>query len=143
GDPPTPVSLVMQVSVPQAATSQPLAAVLAQLVATSYVVLVDAAQRVRGVVSDTDALRALEGDERAAFVAALRGQQVDLPGSDRGSDALVAAERVVLLPTDTLYDAVTRLAELHIERVPVVDSNDKLVGLVTQAGLLRALAQAS
>lgn len=141
-DPPTPVSLVMQVSVPQVAVSQPLAAVLAQLVATPYVVLVDAAQRVRGLVSDADALGALAGGERAAFIEALRGQQVALPGDDRSPDALLVAERVALRQTDTLYDAVARLAELRAERIPVVDADDKLVGLVSRAGVLRALAQA-
>ena len=142
-DPPTPVSLIMQTAVQQMSASQPLAAVLAQLVATPYVVLVDAASRVRGLVSDADALQALEGDERAAFIAAMRGQGAALPGDDRGTEGLLAADPVTLRHTDTLYDAVALLTELRAERVPVVDGDGKLVGLVTRAGLLRALAQAS
>jgi PII-like signaling protein/CBS-domain-containing membrane protein len=141
-DPPTPVSLIMQTAVQQAAVSQPLASVLALLVASPYVVLVDAAQRVRGLATDVDALRALSPAERDAFVAALRGQQATLPGDDRGTEGLLAGERAMLRPTDTLYDAVARLVELRAERIPVADGDDKLVGLVTRAGLLRALAQA-
>jgi CBS-domain-containing membrane protein len=142
-DPPTPVSLIMQTAVQHVAVSQPLAVVLTQLVATPYVVLVDAAQRVRGIVSDAEALGALEGPERGAFIAALRGQQVALPGVDRGTEPLLRGEPSLLRTTDTLYDAVTRLAELRAERLPVVDGDDRLAGLVTRAGLLRALAQAS
>jgi CBS-domain-containing membrane protein len=143
-EPPTLVRLVMQAHVPQASTTLSLSAVLGQLLATPqrYLVLVDAAGRVQGAISDTDALEGLHGDERGLLLAALRGETTTLPGDDRGPEVLLRRATPTLLATQSINEAIERFVSLNLERAPVVDEEGRLQGLLACGGLLRALAQA-
>lgn len=144
-EPPTAVQLVMQIAVPQASTTDPLATVLAQLLATPqrFLVLTDAAGRVRGTLTDADVLQRLRGDERAQFLAALSGEDVTLPGSDQSIEPFAQPALHTINPRASIEEAIERFVRLGIERAPVVDEDSKLVGLLTTTTLLRALSQAS
>lgn len=144
-DPPTLVQLVMQMAVPQASITQPLATILQQLIATPqrFLVLTDAAGRVRGTLSDADALRALEGEERVQFLAALTGAETTLPGIDRGPETVLGSTPHTIAPNMTIEETIQRFVTLSIERAPVVNDGGKLLGLVSRTTLLRALAQST
>lgn len=144
-EPPTQIHLVMQVTVPHASVTQPLAAVLTQLLATPqrFLVLVDSVGRVQGTLSDVDVLHALTGHERATWLAVLLGQDLPLPGLERSPEGVMQRTFHTLAPNQSINEAITRFVTLDLERAPVVDVDGKLLGLVARGGLLRALAQAS
>jgi CBS domain-containing protein len=112
----------------------------------SGVPVVDADGRVVGIVTEGDLMRRPDlgterhqgwwlrmfGDERerAAEYARAHGSRADQ----------VMTRNVVTVTEDTSLDAIARLLEEHrIKRVPVV-RNGKLVGIVSRANLLHALA---
>lgn len=147
-EPPTPVSLVMQTMVPQIAANQPLAAALEHLLATPgrYLVVVDAGGHVLGSLSDSSALRGLTGPERDAWLATLQQSAPAAPPpaiTERSLELLLERNIPVAAPTDTIIDITRRMLELNAERMPVVDADRKLLGLIARGGLLRALIQES
>lgn len=147
-EPATPVHLVMQSHVAQVPATSPLAAALAQLVAApgGYLVVVDAAGRMQGCITDSGVLQRLAGAERAALLAALQHDRADatsLPGNDRGLEQVLERDIAAFAPTDSINDATRRLLELQLERAPVVDTDGKLRGLLAHGGLLRAFVQES
>lgn len=146
---PTPVSLVMQATVPQIPIFEPMALALQQLVsvADQEVLVVDAAGRLQGHLTAEHALNQLRGEERTRLISAFQhGTRVDpktLPGQDRDFHTLIERNILTLNPTDTILEAARTLLEQRLERVPVVDADGKLLGMLSQGGILRALAQAS
>lgn len=112
----------------------------------SGVPVVDADGRLVGVVSEGDLVRRLEEDEgggRSWWLGLLatpeeRAAAYVRAHGRRASD--VMTRHVVTVAPDTPLAAVARLLEeKHIKRVPVVE-NGRLVGIVSRADLLRALA---
>jgi CBS domain-containing protein len=112
----------------------------------SGVPVVDADGRVVGIVTEGDLMRRPDlGTERH------RGWWLRMFGDDReraaeyarahGSRAdQVMTRNVITVTEDTSLDAIARLLEEHrIKRVPVV-RDGKLVGIVSRANLLHALA---
>jgi CBS-domain-containing membrane protein len=149
-DPPTPVRLVMQTLIPQIADSQSLAMALEQLLATpgGYLVVVDAARRVQGNVSDVIALHRFKGAERAIWLAALQRKNAavalrDLPGVDQGLEFILERDITTVGPDNSVVDAARQMLTHSIEQMPVVDEEGKLVGMLARGSLLRALVQES
>lgn len=147
--PPTPVQLVMQPSVARVPAAQPLNEALHQVLNTPhrYVVVLDEAGHICGSLSDEDALRRLEGEERTAWIAALqRAIPTDiseLPGGGRCVADLMQHDVVTLSPTMSIIEAGGFLLQKNTERAPVVDGEGTLLGLLGRNGLLRALVQES
>jgi CBS domain-containing protein len=107
--------------------------------------VVDGEQRVVGVVSEADIL-AKEGDEQkpGGFLQWL----VD-PGDPwvaarfdavTVGDAMSAPARTIL-PDRTVAEAATLMLDENINRLPVVDAEGKLVGLVSRGDLVRAFVR--
>jgi CBS-domain-containing membrane protein len=144
-EPPTLVSMVMQLTFPRAQATLPLATLLAQMLAVPqrYLLLIDAAGRLAGSLSDADALARLAGSERAALLAALLGDPMPLPGSDRGPEGVALPPNRTLRATQTITEAVEYFVAQRLDRAPVLDSDGRLAGLMSRSGLLRSLAQAS
>jgi CBS domain-containing protein len=102
--------------------------------------IVDADDKVVGVISATDLVRGQA--DRA-------DRQIRLPGLRRpvrvpadGAPGLVAAElmsspAVTVHPEQLVPEAARMMERHHIERLPVVDEEDRLIGIATRRDLLR------
>jgi CBS-domain-containing membrane protein/PII-like signaling protein len=146
-EPPTPVQLVMQHSVPHIGVMHPLRDALRRLIATPnhYLVIVDADGHVQGSLSDEDVLQCLSGDERAVWLAGLQklpsGELPENPGGMHRVGEIMQRNIPCLAPNDSLIDATRCLLEHRLERAPVVSDEGKLLGLLARSGLVRALVQ--
>jgi CBS domain-containing protein len=112
----------------------------------SGVPVVDAHGRLVGIVSEGDLVRRLEDEGesgRSWWLGLLatpeeRAEAYVRAHGRRAAD--VMTKNVITVTPDTPLAAVARLLEeRHIKRVPVVE-NGKVVGIVSRADLLRALA---
>lgn len=148
-EPPTPVRLVMQTVAPTVAAGTRLDQALAQLLGAPErrLLVVDGAGRLVGTLDDAAVLRQLAPDERGALLAAMQRAQpaaaAHLPGAERGLDELVEREPPTVAPDSTIVAAAQRLLELEVERLPVVDDEQRLLGIIARGGLVRALMQQS
>ncbi len=146
--PPTPVHLIMQTAVGRVLRSESLGSALQQLLATAdgYLVVVDAAGRVQGSISDAHTLCMLRGAERSAMLIALQSQKIipeELPGWNQSFDHLIELDVPSLSPEMSIDQARRIMLEQKQQRLPVVDADGQLLGIISQGGLLRALAQAN
>jgi CBS domain-containing protein/PII-like signaling protein len=114
------------------------------------VVVVDAGQRVKGIISDVDVLARLQEDMRPGLLSALAGWA----GGRRRSGSLrthagkaqVAAdimyrEVVTVAATATVQETIEQMLALHRKFLPVVDADGRLVGTVGRSALLRVLVE--
>jgi CBS domain-containing protein len=88
--------------------------------------VVDDDQRLRGVVTDRDL--ALRGVARGS-------------GPDTPVEELMTTPAVCCGTNTDLNEATRTLAEHQIRRVPVIDANERVVGIVAQADLANARAR--
>jgi CBS domain-containing protein len=148
-EPPPRATLIMQTVFPQASLGQPLAAALAHLVNTPNrpLLIVDADGRLAGMLDLVTVLDALDDAERAAVLAAVqRAERVApeaLPGAARPLDLLVGAPPPALAATVTPLEAAAALLAQEAESLPVVDEQNRLLGIIGRSGLVRALMQQS
>ncbi|WP_254885368.1 CBS domain-containing protein [Streptomyces sp. NA02950] len=111
----------------------------------SAVPVVDAGRHVIGVVSESDLLA------KAAVMAAttrrpgplgkLRQRRLYAKSQGETAAALMTYPAVTVRPADTVAEAAWIAARSRLKRLPVTDPQDRLVGVVTRAGLLRALVR--
>lgn len=148
-DPPAPVGLVMQTTTPHVSLSQPLAVALAHLLAAPdrRALVIDREGHLVGALDAGAALAGLEGEERAVFLAALQRPEPTpvavLPGADRPFDELILPAPPTVGPEMPALDAARLLLDLGLERLPVVDAEKRLLGIIARGGLVRALLQQS
>ncbi|WP_342634268.1 CBS domain-containing protein [Streptomyces himastatinicus] len=79
-------------------------------------------------------------DEDDKVVGVITG--TDLAGAGGVEGAVSAGQRmsrpaVTVRPQDTIVDAARSMARHRVERLPVVDEEDRLIGIVTRRDLLR------
>ena len=101
--------------------------------------VVDEARRVIGVVSESDLLRKHEYRGRTGrplFERHLARLARTKAGGDNAGTTMTAPA-ITVRPGDTVVSAARVLAGHGIKRVPVVDDNGELVGIVTRGDLLR------
>jgi len=107
--------------------------------------VVDAAGRIVGVVSGGDLvqrgrlqarielLNAMSPPDRETIVARLSR---DVPVGE-----IMSREPATVRATDTVASATHLMAERQLKRIPVIDAEHKLVGIVSRADILRAVAE--
>jgi CBS-domain-containing membrane protein len=107
--------------------------------------VVDDTGRVVGVVSNGDLvargglgarielMNVMSEPERDRFLARV----ADLPVS-----AVMTPDPVTIKPTATLMEATRLIGERRLKRIPVADSDGVLVGILSRADVLRAVAEA-
>lgn len=143
----TPVSLVMQQSVPLVHEQQPLAVALQEMLLSPeyYVVVVDKNQHVVGAISDTSVFQTLSREDRQPLLEAMQHKRTvhaaELPGTNQPLHTVMEQSPYTISPKQSIVETIRRLVELQRERAPVVDEEGRLLGLVTRGGLLRALIQ--
>jgi CBS domain-containing protein len=108
--------------------------------------VVDAERRVVGIITDGDLLarggmdlsvelqRALPLDQRAAGLAPL----ADRP--HRAADVMTPAP-ITLPATTPLAEAAAVLADRNLKRLPVIDGDGRLAGMVSRSDLLKTVAE--
>jgi CBS domain-containing protein len=144
---------VMQTEVPVVKVSTPLVEVLEDLAGIEQrrVVVVDEEGHVAGIITDGDLLRRAGAEERSGILQTLmdrlrggssaHGHQLKLAGRAAAS---VMTSPVVTVDVDASpVEALDLMIEHHIKRLPVVDAEGHLVGLIGRAGVLRALSEAT
>jgi len=110
-------------------------------------IVVDEEQHVLGIISDGDLLRRSQQKSRPGLLSRLRNLVTGQPTA-RPAALLAATETAVdlmttpvfTIPVDASPAAALRLMMQHgVKRLPVVDGNGRLVGLLGRASLLRGL----
>lgn len=121
---------------------------VARLLATheiSGLPVVDEDDKVIGVLSETDLMMHQAatpdpyGSERRARLAALTpgARRRAAKGRARTAGRLMTAPPVTVHADDTIVQAARTMARRHVERLPVLDEEDRLVGIVTRRDLLQ------
>ncbi|WP_020524807.1 CBS domain-containing protein [Catelliglobosispora koreensis] len=106
--------------------------------AVSALPVLDAKRRVVGVVSEADLLRKIElGMDERIFLRPSRRAAKAKSSADRAAE-LMTSPAVTVSPASTLAQAAKILAAQQVKRLPVVDSEGRLQGIVSRADLLKA-----
>jgi CBS domain-containing protein len=107
--------------------------------------VVDAEGRVVGVVSEADILVKEQGPESrhgGLFAWLLEGGRADQAKlAARTAGEAMTAPAITVLARKRVSDAARLMTEHGIKRLPVVDADGKLVGIVTRSDLVRAFAR--
>jgi CBS-domain-containing membrane protein len=102
--------------------------------------VVDENRHVLGVVSEADVLHKVEfiGDERQrrTFERASRRSARDKANAAVAAD-LMSAPAITVPPETSVVAAARRVETAHVKRLPVVDADGRLVGIVSRRDLLR------
>ncbi len=148
---PKTVGEIMITDVPTVQPDTPLAETLDRLLETDKrrVIVVDGERRVVGIITDGDVMRRAAKRVRPGALRALAawfGGGARPPGLEVAAEGRTAADvmtsPVVTLPTDApIADAVRLMMAHRIKRIPVVDADGRLVGMVGRAGVLAALSR--
>ncbi len=107
--------------------------------------VVDEDDRVTGVISETDLMAhqaaTPDPDEpsRGFRFATLRptARRRTAKATARRAGQLMSTPPVTVHADDTIIEAARTMAQRHVERLPVLDEEDRLVGIVTRRDLLQ------
>jgi CBS domain-containing protein len=147
GLPDVRVSEVMRRDVVTVHPESPLTQVVELLLDKDYtaVPVLDHEGKIVGMVSDNDLLtrggmRVAISLKRATDLDYVRGLHESLENPSRTVAGVMTSE-VVTIPPDMLLGRAGRLmVERHVKRLPVVDANGKLVGILGRLDILNTLA---
>jgi CBS domain-containing protein len=132
---------VMTTEVVAVEPSTPFKEVAARLAQhrVSAVPVLDADGRVLGVVTESDLLLKQEHPDPEANVPPVwsrRRRREWKKAAAVVAGQLMTAPATTVRPTATVAEAARRLHEAGVQRLPVVDETDRLVGIVSRADLL-------
>ena len=144
----TQVSDIMITSVPTVSMKASLAEIVDQMVTSVQrrVIVVDNDNRVVGIITDGDLIRQTTAQERSGVIEALKnhthlGQETGIYLQQRQVDEVMTKPVITVTPATSLREALRLLVEKRIKRLPVVDDDGKLVGMVGRGGILQALGR--
>jgi CBS domain-containing protein len=137
---------VMTTDVVTVEPSTPFKEIVARLAGRGIgaVPVLDADRRVLGVVTEADLLLKREHPDALAKVPAVwsrRRRRERKKAAAVVADKLMTAPATTVPPTATVAEAARRLHTAGIQRLPVVDEKDRLVGIVSRADLLRGFTR--
>ncbi|MGW6568566.1 CBS domain-containing protein [Streptomyces sp. NPDC054975] len=101
--------------------------------------VVDDDDKVMGVVSRTDLTRrqAARGRSGSGRGRVLRALTRHVRPTALTADGLMSSPAVTVHPEQRVVDAARIMERRHIDRLPVVDEEDRLIGITTRRDLLR------
>lgn len=110
------------------------------------VVVVDDDNHVVGIISDGDLLKNATQSERPSLVQALTrrlpmGRETRNPLTYRTAGEVMTEDPITVRPETPMQEALRLLLSHKIKRLPVVDANQRLVGLVGRSEFLQALSR--
>lgn len=104
--------------------------------------VVDGTRRVLGVVSEADILRTeAEEDRRHGLVGRLLAKDRPAKLGARTAGEAMTSPPITLRPERDVAEAARLMIERDVNRLPVVDAEERLVGIVARADLVRAFAR--
>jgi CBS domain-containing protein len=109
----------------------------------SGVPVVDGDGRVVGVISEADVVRAETGGTGGQGMIARARAVADAAALSipRTAGEAMSSPVVTITPDEPVMEAAHRIAERGVNRLPVVDGDGRLVGIVARADVLRAFAR--
>ena len=123
--------------------SAPLADALAMMRrgGQSRLVVTDDAGVVKGIVTMTDLWAHIPAAQRPALIAALVGEtEVDRTQFAQRIGEIMTSPITTISPDNSVAEALRLLLENRVKRLPVVDAQGRVLGLVGRAELLRLYA---
>jgi CBS domain-containing protein len=146
----TTVGQIMLSEVPTVRHDTPLAETLDRLLETEKrrVVVIDNDNRVVGIITDGDVIaraarRGRPGGLRALldwFGGGARPNELELAARGRTAADIMTSPAITVTPETPIAEAIRLMIAHRIKRLPVVDSGDRLIGLVGRAGVLAAIS---
>jgi CBS domain-containing protein len=147
GLPDVKVSEVMQREVATLHPDSPITAVVELLLDKDFtaVPVVDDQDKVVGMVSDNDLLtrggmKVTISLKRATDLDYVRGLHDSLENPHRKVSEVMTSQVVTITPDAILARAARLMVEKHLKRLPVVDSDGKLVGILGRLDILNTIA---
>lgn len=147
---PTTVAAIMLRDVPTVHRDTPLTEVLTQLVANEKrrVVVIDDERHVVGIITDGDlierAARRVHPGMVRSLVAWFGGGQrpagLEVAAQGRTASDVMSSNTITVTADTAPAEAVRLMIRHRVKRLPVVDAQGRLVGLVGRAGVLTALS---
>lgn len=140
------VADIMEPTVPTVGEDAGLLEVLERLVDSTVkrVVVNDAERRPVGIITDTDLVSRIDPEDRPGFLTVLRSRwneaarhKVQHSRGHRAAD-LMSQPVITVRDTSLVAEALAITVTRHIKRLPVVDAEGRLVGLVSRSELLAA-----
>ena len=138
------VEEIMRVDVPSVPSSAGLSQLLDAVVSTrlNRAIVLDADDRVVGVVSDADVLGSVDPGARNAVVSALMRTAGRPPAGSVKAIDVVGREPLTVGPGTPIAEAAQQMTQSRVKVLCVVDAGGKLLGIVDRADLLRAAGAA-
>jgi CBS domain-containing protein len=138
------VGELMRAEVPIVREDADLAALLDAVVSTrlNRAVVVDAADRVLGIVSDAEVLRSVDPAASAGVVGALMRTAGRPAAGNLRARELVGRAPLTAGPETPIADAARLMTETRFKVLCVVDGDGRLLGIVDRADLLHAAGDA-
>ncbi|MFV9505846.1 MAG: DUF190 domain-containing protein [Oscillochloridaceae bacterium umkhey_bin13] len=150
---PTEVADLMLSDVPVVHPVTPLAETFDQLLATPNrrVVVVDADRRVVGIISDGDVLRRaarrIHGGALRRLAAWLSGGErpegLELAAKGRTAAEVMTSPVITVTPSMPIAEATALMMSQRVKWLPVVDADERLIGMIGRATLLSALGRSA
>ncbi len=142
-----PVRDVMSREVRTVRPDTPIAEAVEMLIGQAYrsLPVVDEAHRIVGILTDGDLLARLglpDASVQSVLTTDELGRELDaLRRSGKTVADLMVSPVITTTEDAAISDALRIMAERGIKRVPVVDRDGRVVGVVSRVDVLRALAQ--
>lgn len=145
------VTELMYTDVPTVAPEASLEEIVRALEASRRrrVIVVDAARHVLGIITDGDLLRRSQQKHLPSLTARLRSLLIGEPvvaqvlpdAGERAAD-LMTTPVISIRPDTPLAEALQLMTTHAVKRLPVVDEQGRLIGLLGRASVLRGLLEA-
>jgi CBS domain-containing protein len=140
------VAEIMEREVPTVAETTPLADIVGKLLDSDVkrVLVLDDAGKLAGIVTDTDLVARIDPEQRPGLLTMLRSRwnkeahrQVQRSYGQRAADVMTSPV-VTVGDSTSVIDALTITVERHVKRLPVIDADGRVVGIVSRPALLAA-----
>jgi len=111
----------------------------------SGVPVIDDAENLAGVISEKDFLHCIAGRDAQSFLSIILQFLEDRNGvmqavQGKTAEDIMTAPAITVVETASVIDIIKTFKKHAINRVPVVDQNGRLRGIITRANLLRVPA---